>query len=476
MAARPHILFINTDQLRADFLGCYGFAADTSPNFDRLAAEGVRFTAAVTQCPLCTPARYSLTTGRYVAQHGARTNNHAVYPTVPSMVSAFGEGGYRTVAVGKLHHNPPDQKFGFDEVYLHDGTFRSRRPYSVYSKWLEEQGIDEDDLALAADVDDDPEKRRLKGTTHWGPCRLPDRYCESTFLADLAIDIVNEHEADKPLMLYLSFVAPHSPYCPPPPYDKLFDPSDMPAPPRETGEQLARKHRAIAGQASRFGEGGITDEVMRGTRSQYAGLLRHLDEHAGRAIDAFRKRFGDDIIICLTSDHGDFLGEHNKYEKHWLYEAAVRVPWIVTAPGRVPKGITADAPVEQIDMFPTVLGLAGVTHEVTDIDGVDRSEELTSGEIAGSPYVFSECWATIGPGAAYTAMARSRTHKLIAFVDEDPSRETVWEFYDLEADPHELDNIAERPDAAETLAAHRAALTEWFLTRHRHDPPPGFTA
>ena len=155
---KPHILFINTDQLKAEFLGCYGFPVDVTPAIDRLAQEGACFEKAFTQCPICTPARYSLLSGRYVSNHGALTNNHGVYPTVPSLVEEFNRNGYHTVAVGKLHHNPPDQKFVFQEVFLHDGTFRDRRKYSIYSKWLEEQGVDEDELAYAADVDDDPEK------------------------------------------------------------------------------------------------------------------------------------------------------------------------------------------------------------------------------------------------------------------------------------------------------------------------------
>ncbi|MFW5915655.1 MAG: sulfatase-like hydrolase/transferase [Planctomycetota bacterium] len=174
---RPNVLFINTDQLRADFLSCYGFPVETTPNIDRLAREGMRFDSTFCQSPICVPSRYSLSTGLYPSSHCAYTNRHAPYPSTRSLLQDFNDNGYHTVAIGKLHHNPPDANFGFEEVHLHDGTFRSRRKYSVYSKWLKEQGVDEDKLAYPPDIDSNPEKRPYKDTIHWGRCQLPDEYC-----------------------------------------------------------------------------------------------------------------------------------------------------------------------------------------------------------------------------------------------------------------------------------------------------------
>ncbi len=477
MADRPPVLFINTDQLRPDFLSCYGFPVQTTPHIDALAAEGVRFVHAYTQCPICVPARYSLTTGEYVSSHGAISNRHAPHPTQRSLLETFNDNGYHTVAVGKLHHNPPDQAFGFQEVHLHDGTFPSRRPFSEYSAWLEQEGVDENELCYAADVDDVPEKVRLKDQLHWGRCRLPEAYCESTFLADRAIRFVHAYDRDAPVFLYLSFVAPHSPYCPPAPYDTLFDPADMPVPPREDEDQTNRKHRVIrALKEDRYGPEGISDEVIADVRAQYAGLVAHLDHHVGRAVEAFRERFGKDALICFTSDHGDLLGEHYKCEKHMPYEGATRIPYIVCRPGHVPGGVVADALAEQIDMFPTVLGLCGVAWDTTSVAGRDRSASLLAGAPDGPAYVFSENWDSVGPHAAYFAMARSRTHKCAVILDRDRSRPPVWELYDLVDDPNELDNIAGDPAMEGILARHREALTDWWLRTRRHMPPPGYRA
>lgn len=466
----PNILFINTDQLRPDFLGCYGFAAKTSPNIDRLAGQGMVFRNTFTQSPICVPARYSLTTGQYPTDHGAHTNNHHPYPTVGSLVESFNAAGFHTVAIGKLHHNPPDEKFGFNEVFLHDGTFRDRRQFSVYSQWLVKEGVNEDDLAYAADVDDTSEKRRLKDKLHWGRCRLDDKHCESTFLASFAEDYIARYDKGKPVFFYLSFLAPHSPYCPPAPYDTMFKPADMPITPRETPAQLAAKHSSTAAISQKvYGEGGIPEQTMREVRAQYAGLVAHLDRCIGQAIDAFRKKFGDDCLIVFTSDHGDLLGEHHRCEKHQVYESAVRIPHIVCWPDRVKAGATTDAMTEQIDMFPTVLGLVGAKWPAGRTAGRDRSAGILAGDVKGEEFVFSENHDI--PQAAYTAMARSRTQKLVLYLGGKEGMTPAYEFYDLAADPHELDNVVNKPEHAASVARHKDALLGWFIRTEQYIPP-----
>ncbi len=471
----PHILFINTDQLKTDFLGCYGFPADTTPAMDRLAAEGMCFDNAFTQCPICTPARYSLLSGNYVSNHGALTNNHGAYPAVPSLLDAFNKNNYHTVAIGKLHHNPPEEPFGFREVLLHDGTFPARRKYSIYSKWLIEQGVDEDDLAYAVDVDDEPEKRRYKDRLHWGRCRLDDEHCESTFLADTAVDYLDNHETDQPLFLYLSFVAPHSPYCPPAPYDTMFDPKDMPVPPRETEAQLDKKHRMMRQQLEQLHgapEEGISDETIQAIRAQYAGLIRHMDDNIQRVIDQVRLKLGDDVLICLTTDHGDFMGEHHRFQKHLMYDGATRVPFIVNWPGHVAAGKRVSGQIEQIDMLPTVLGLAGVDEHLCRCPGQDRSEGILAGSVAGNEFVFSEHWRAMGKCAEYTAMVRSEGYKLIAVLDRDRKRPLFFEFYDLEKDPYELENLIGDDACQAEIQRHREALLEYDIRIKAYAPNP----
>lgn len=472
---KPHILFINTDQLRADFIGCYGFSLPTTPNIDRLASEGTLFRNTFTQCPLCAPARYALTSGHYVRNHGALGNNHETYPSVRSLLDDFNRNGYHTVAIGKLHHNPPDLKFGFREVFLHDGTFRSRRPFSVYSQWLAEQEIDEDELASAV-PDDDPEKKRLAKVLIWGRCRLAERFCESTFLADFAARYSADYTLDRPLLMYLSFVAPHSPYCPPAPYNTLFSPDDIPLPPVENADQLARKHRSLGlWSKKRYGAKGIPPETMKSVRAQYAGLLRHLDEAVGKAVGAFRKRFGENVAVVLTSDHGDFLGEHLKCEKHLMYDTATRVPHIVCWPGRIPAGLSTDVLTEQIDMLPTLLGMVGAEWNPGAVSGKDRSAEILGGAPTGARFVFSENHTGLGPHAAYTAMVRSANRKLIVCLDDDPAHAPFFEFYDLEKDPFEVENVVSAPAYAPAVSEHKAALWEWMLRSEARRPPAGFT-
>jgi arylsulfatase A-like enzyme len=434
------------------------------------------FENAFTQCPICTPARYSLLSGRYVSNHGALTNDHGVYETVPSLVDEFNRNGYHTLAVGKLHHNPPDQAFGFQEVLLHDGTFRDRRKYSVYSQYLAKRGIDEDDLAYAADVDEDPLKRQYKDRLHWGRCRLAEEHCESTFLAKTAIDRIENYTLEKPLFLYLSFVAPHSPYCPPAPYDTMFAPEDMPLPQRESEEQLDKKHPLLRRQVAqmerdRTQTARMSDETIRAVRAQYAGLIRHMDDHVGRVVTAVRKRFGEDVLICVTSDHGDFMGEHHKFQKHLMYDGATRVPYVVCWPGRVPAGRRVRGLVEQVDMLPTLLGLAGAERSVRRIPGRDESQGVLDGAVQGSEFVYSEHWRAIGGDGEYTAMARSDRYKLIVILDKAPERPLFYEFYDLEQDPYELDNRIDDPACSAEIERHYHALMDWQVRSKRCAPP-----
>lgn len=440
---KPPILLINTDQLRPDFLGCYGFPCPTSPRIDALAAGGVRATGMACSSPMCTPSRYSLLSGLYPSRHGARTNTHAPHPGTVSLVSAIGQQGYHTAAFGKLHHHPVDSPFGFDEVALHDGTFRERRPYSVYSKWLVENGVDEDDLSEPVDLDTDPQKSRLKNRLHWGRCRLEDRFCESTFLARHVGGAITAYDRAEQPFFYVSFVAPHSPYLPPPPYDAMFDPSAMPLAARESPGQLQRKHPGLALFRDERYFGALPEEVVRGVRAQYSGLLCHLDRCVGEVVDAFRQRFGRESLIVLTSDHGDHLGDHHIMEKALMYEPSVRVPCIFSQPGLLPSGKRLDGCWSQVDLLPTIMGLAGMEVPVSGLDGCDRSAEVRGGGgLSADRVVFAENYQT--PCGEYTAMAQRGTHKLVLYCRKDGS-EVFWEFYDLAEDPGELENRSGEP-------------------------------
>ncbi len=439
----PNILFINIDQLRPDFLGCYGFPAETSPEIDRVAAGGIKCTGMYCASPMCTPSRYSLISGLFPSAHGALTNDEGPRPGVSSLIAEISRQGYHSVCFGKLHHHPIDSHFGFDEVFLHDGTFRARRPYSVYSRWLLEQGIDEDDLAYPVEIDDDPERRRLRDRIHWGRCRLEDAHTESTFLANLAISHFDRLSSNQPLFCYASFLAPHSPYCPPAPYDQMFDPAAMPLPPRETEEQLDSKHPWLRRHRDERYLGSLPWETIRQIRAQYCGLIRHLDLRVGEVVKAFRRKFGQDSLVVITSDHGDLLGEHHQCEKALMYEASVRVPCLISRPGHLQAGRCFDGLISQVDLLPSVMGLAGLAVP-ENIHGVDRSKEIL-GAVPQDPdqMIFSENYQT--PYGDYIAMARTRTAKLILYRPQNGG-EAFFELYDLVSDPGELVNLECRAD------------------------------
>jgi len=458
-AERPNILLINIDQLRPDFMGCYGFPANTTPYMDRMAEGGVTCNGMYCASPMCTPSRYSLLSGVFPSVHGALTNSKGPRAGVESLIGQISRQGYHTVCFGKLHHEPPDAPFGFDEVYLHDGTFRNRRPYSVYSRWLVEQGVDEDDLAYPVEIDDDPERRRLRDRVHWGRCRLDDDYTESTFLARFAVQHFERLQTRQPVLCYASFLAPHSPYCPPAPYDRAFAPAAMPLPPRESEQELDGKHSWLRRHRDERYLGVLPEKTIRDVRAQYAGLLNHADLRIGEVIAAFRARFGADSLIVITADHGDLLGEHHLFEKALMYEASVRVPCIFNWPGHLPARRRHDGLLQQVDLLPTIMGLAGLTIPA-GLDGRNRAEEIMGKSPAqGAAVVFSENYET--PYGDYIAMARSATHKLIYYRQKSGGA-PFYEFYDLQKDPGELVNIASGAAATPAYRELAAALEQWM--------------
>ncbi|MCZ7645169.1 MAG: sulfatase-like hydrolase/transferase [Planctomycetota bacterium] len=443
MPARPNILFLLADQQRYDAAGFAGNPQVRTPHLDRLAEDGVRYTRAYCPYPVCTPSRYSLFSGRWVHQHGGYGNHVTLAPGVPTFPRALRQAGWRTAAVGKMHFTPTYLDVGLDRLTLAeqhgDGRFDDD-----YHRALRQAGlVDAIDL-----LDQRAEYRKRAPDWYWnscgaGPSNLPEAWHTTTWIGDRALELLEGWQGGGNLAV-VGFVKPHHPFDPPARWLNAYDPAKLDPLPGWTAEVPAHDAAKSAGY---FPNRELTPERLRGVMAAYYATVSHLDEQAGRLIEALkRKGLYEDTLIVYTADHGEYLGYHHLLLKgNYPYEPLARVPLLVKYPGRAHAGERRELLASLIDLAPTILKQAGV--EVpAGMGGLDLADSRALRET-----VFLEF-----DRGRY--MARSERHKLILAREAEGCF-----FYDLERDPFELDNRYADPACQAGVARLREAVVRWRL-------------
>ncbi|MGH8791437.1 MAG: sulfatase-like hydrolase/transferase [Stackebrandtia sp.] len=447
---RPNVLVIQADQFRWDCLGASGHPDVWTPHLDRLADDGVRYTDAFCPLPICTPSRYSLLSGRYVRQHGGWTNRCTLPPAVDTFPKALRRAGYRTAAVGKMHFTPTYLDVGYDVLTLAEQHGPGRYD-DDYHRQLRKAG-----LAPVRDLLDQEEHLRASAPqAYWrtyGAARsdLPEDWHSTTWIGRHALRELENWSDDGGQLLHVSFVKPHHPFDPPAPWDELYDPEALTLPPGWTGEV---PEADVRHQHGYFSYDRLDEPALRDVMAGYYATITQLDYHVGDLLDCLRRRgLYDDTLIVFTSDHGEYLGFHHLLLKNGpMYDPLVRVPLTVKFPagaaGGNRRGERNHTLASLIDLAPTVLGATG-TETTTPLPGLDLADPA-----AARDCVFAEN-RTFGA----VAMARTRTHKLLLGAD---SRDDA--LFDLEADPHELDNRIDDPESADLVGDLRDRLSRWAL-------------
>lgn len=363
---KPNIIFLMTDQQRWDALGCSGGWVRT-PNMDRIASEGVRFSNCVTNSPVCIPARVSMATGRYPHNTGIWQNiRHDMPPETPTWMQLVRDAGYCTSVFGKthLHHHGGDLRdrehliraYGMDVVDEIGGPRASARVLSHMTAMWQKRGLWE---AYRADYDE-----RFSNKPHVvRPSTLPlDAYAD-VYVGQQAQRYLAAYDDDAPWFCWVSFGGPHEPWDTPEPYASLYDPAQMPLPvPKpEAGRTRSQGHldeRLASAPALE------PDDPAR-LRADYAGKVTLIDEQIGEILDVLVARGElDNTIITLTSDHGELNGDYGLIYKETFLNGAVRVPMVVRTPdtvGSAVAGQVCDSPVEWFDLGPTLVELIGKT-------------------------------------------------------------------------------------------------------------------
>jgi arylsulfatase A-like enzyme len=349
MSAIRNVLFIMCDQLRRDFVSCYGGRVHT-PNLERLAGRGVRFDHAYVQSGVCGPSRMSYYTGRYVSSHGATWNNVPLSIAERTLGDYLGAGGRMATLAGKTHVVPDTEAFarcgielesergallregGFASIDRYDGPLPPGRE-SGYADFLRAHGYASadpwSDYVIAAEDGGEVVSGWQMRHAHL-PSRVREEHSETAYLTDRALDWIRA-QGDTPWVLHLSYVKPHWPYLAPAPYHALYRGGDLGPIVRGAQDGTAAEHPVM--RAYRTHDEALSfarEEVARHVRATYMGLIAQVDHHLGRVLDALEAQGRmDDTLILFTSDHGEFNGDRGLGEKELFHDEIVRVPFIV---------------------------------------------------------------------------------------------------------------------------------------------------
>ncbi|KHQ53006.1 sulfatase-like hydrolase/transferase [Mameliella alba] len=474
-----NILFIMYDQLRFDYLSCAGHPHLHTPNFDRVAERGVRFTNAYVQSPICGASRMSFYTGRYVSSHGAQWNGFPLRVGEVTLGDHLRALGMDCWLLGKTHMKAdakgmerlglaPDSMIGarqadcgFDAWARDDGLWGSGpdgdydQKRSPYNEYLKARGYDGDnpwaDYANAG-VSDGEIASGWMFMNADKPANIREEDSETPWLTSETIRFVDQ--AKGPWCAHVSFIKPHWPYIVPAPYHDMYGHNQI-QPPLRHPVELDDPHPVLgAYHDARVAQAFQRDEVRDKVIPAYMGLIKQCDDQLGRLLDHLEATGQmDDTMIVLTSDHGDYLGDHWLGEKDFFHEASVKIPMIICDPrtsADATRGTTCDALVEGIDLAATFVEAAGGAVPDHIIEGRSLMPWLR-GEAPKDwrQFVISEYDYSVTPRAealgvqprdARMMMVFDGRWKLIHF--EGGFRPML---FDLETDPHEFADLGDDP-------------------------------
>ena len=424
---RPNVVFIFTDDQRPDAFGAVGNPDVKTPNMDRLFHNGFVFNQAYIQGSMtfatCLPSRAMLMSGKSLFRAPMRLDSGTILPQALRM------GGYHTFATGKWHNGELSFENSFDEAeaVFFGGAARSHIGVPVH--------------------------RMIAGLMV--PYDSGESFSTELF-ADAAIDYIESREkSDKPFFCYIPFTAPHSPVTPPGRWATMYNPEKITLPPNHAllRPDLVRsdggggRRGGGRGGRGRGGDDGASPvERAKQDYAKYYGLISHLDHHIGRVLDTLEKTGqADNTIVLLATDHGMSKSSHGESGKNNAYEHTSRVQMVFSG-ATIPKG-SSNALVYLYDIYPTLCGLA---------------ELPTPGGVEGKSL------SDIIHGKADTV----RDHLFTAYMqDQRAIRDSRWKlfhrmrenrlaFYDLKNDPHELNDLAQRPEHAKRIDELKVALAK----------------
>ena len=484
-------LWIMADQLRRDYLSCYGHKTLHTPNIDRLAAKGVRFNRTYVQPPFCGPSRVFSYTGRYCRSHGAMWNGFLLRVGEPTLGDHQHELGVHPPIVGKTHMVADTKRMdcqGIDQgseievrisecgidPYKRDDGMHPYKPYDPvprYSEYLREQGINSthpwEEYANSADGDGGD---RLSG---WLlkfsnlPADIPEELSETPYMTMRAMELMEETE--DPQLSHVCFIKPHWTYIVPAPCHEMYGPDDIQHPFRSEAEKDTDHPVFGTYIQSRICHSFSRDMIRKQVVPAYVGLIKYTDDQMARLLDWMKEKgLAENTMVMISSNHGDYLGDHWMGEKDLIHDQSVRVQLIVYEPRSETDATRApvrDELVEGIDLAPTFLRFFGGEDKLHILEGRALDPLLHH---SGQP----ETWRKYAI-SAYDYSTRDA--KVILDQPQEDNRlwmitDERWKIYcaeglrpmllDLESDPQELDDpgASNLPDHVDVRPAGKGAI------------------
>ena len=375
MAPRPNILWLLSDQHRADVMGAAGHPVVSTPHLDALAGEGTLFGGAYCQGPLCMPSRASLLTGRHVRDHGVLNNKTAIADGLPTVVQAMRDAGYHTATIGKMHLYPHRagaaagldimRGYGFDEITEIGGKLASGRVRSDYTDHLVALGlyttyrqfVRQRTPGLAARTGQIPGHQPIWNVD---PSPLPAAAHIDAWVGDQAASWIDSVDDQRPWFCWVGFPGPHNPWDAPAEFVERYRDADVAL------DTTRRPDVPEAGPFRTFLDAfldyscsaTLTDERIVEVRRHYFANITLIDAAIGRIVDALRRRgLDDNTWIVYSTDHGEMLGTHGLLNKMVFYEPSVRVPLIIRPPGGGPSRRFGGL-IEHVDLTATLVEAA----------------------------------------------------------------------------------------------------------------------
>ncbi len=451
---RMNVLFIISDDLTNNTLGCYGSPMGKSPNIDKLASKGVRFDRAYCQFPLCNPSRSSFLTGLRPDTTKVYENNTQFrknIPEVQTLPQTFHKNGYYVARVGKLYHYGVPGQIGTNGL---DDP-------SSWEKVVNPKGRDKDDEEMIFTLTPDAKgAARFGGTLSWLAAEGADAEQTDGKIAEEVIKLLDANKG-KPFFLGCGFFRPHTPYVAPKKYFDMYPVDKISLP------VVPEKHRQSA-PAPAFGsskkeQDNMTDEQRRQAIQAYHASTTFMDAQVGKVLEALDKlKLADKTIIVFISDHGYHLGEHGLWQKMSLFENSTRVPLLIYDPRSKGNGKACSRTVELVDLHATLAELAGIAAPNGSNPKIPAVEGKSLKALLDDP---TAKWDK----PALTQVSRGTPTATGEPVGKSPwfmgysvrterYRYTEWDggkkgsqLYDYEKDPAELKNLANEPEYAEVV-------------------------
>ncbi len=492
-----NVLWIMADQLRWDYLSCYGASHIHTPNLDWLAGQGVRFDRAYVQSPICGPSRMSFYTGRYVRSHGSTWNGFPLRVGEPTLGDHLRESGVKCSLVGKTHMTPdlegmkrlgiePESTIGalvsecgFDVVVRDDGTNATQYPgrhAEDYDQYLRDRGMGgenpwEEWANTAVDANGEMRSGWMLENAPLA-ARVPKEHSETAWLTTRGIEYI-EAQGDQPWLCHLSYIKPHWPYLAPAPYNSLYSATDLPGVNRTEKEKDTDHPLMQAWMDMRVSRSFSRDHIRDLVAPVYMGLIKELDDQMGRLFSYLQDNGRmDDTMIVFCSDHGDNMGDHWLGEKDLFHDCSARVPLIIYDPRATAdstRGTASEALVEGVDLTPTFIEYFGGIDKPHIIEGRSLAPLLQGRANDWRQYCVSEYDYSTRDARRAVGVDQNDARLVMVFdgrwkyIHVEKMRPIL---FDLQTDPDEVNDLGDDPLYSAQLQRLRELHFEWSRQHH----------